>query len=110
MKRSNKNRIETAVMIGVLILTLAAWILAFLAIWVFTTWRGLRMDEIMFQLRAPLEGTGDGIIMKGVLSSVLPALLITAAVGAAYYWSQKRKKQNIVLACSTVLSVAVISA
>ena len=110
MKRSKKNKIETAVMIGVLIFTLAAWILAFLAIWVFTTWRGLRMDEIMFQLRAPLEGTGDGIIMKGVLSSVLPALLITAAVGAAYYWSQKRKKQNIVLACSTVLSVAVISA
>ena len=110
MKKSDKKIIHTAALTGALILTLAAWILAFLAIWVFMTWHGLRMDEIMFQLRAPLEGTGDGIIIRGVLSSVLPALLITAAVGAAYYFGQKRGKGNIVLACSTVISVAVIAA
>ena len=54
-----------------------AWVLVFLAVWVFSTWRGLRMDEIIFQLRAPLEGTGDGIIIKGVLSSILPASALT---------------------------------
>ena len=110
MKRSDKKNIKTALAAGALILTFAAWTLAFLAIWVFTTWRGLRMDEIMFQLRAPLEGTGDGIIMKGVVSSVLPALLVTAAVGAAYYFARKKEKENIILVCSTAVAAAVIAA
>ena len=48
------------------------------------------MDEMMFQLRAPLEGTGDGIIIRGVLESVLPALLLTVLTGVLYYIERKR--------------------
>ena len=50
---SNKNK---AALIATGILVLAGWILVFLAYWVFTTWPGLRMDELIFQLKAPLEG------------------------------------------------------
>ena len=59
------------------ILVFAAFVLVFLCRWVFTTWSGLRMDELIFQLKAPIEGTGDGIVMKGVVSSILPAVLLT---------------------------------
>ena len=104
----SKNKKITAALIGTMILSIAAWILAFLAIWAFRTWRGLRMDEMMFQLRAPLEGTGDGIIIRGVLESVLPALLLTVLTGVLYYIERKRNREKTVLLCSAVPSVAAV--
>ena len=104
----SKNKKITAALIGTMILSIAAWILAFLAIWAFRTWRGLRMDEMMFQLRAPLEGTGDGIIIRGVLESVLPALLLTVLTGVLYYIERKRNREKTVLLCSAVTSVAAV--
>ena len=47
--------------IAVLLTTVSA-ILFFTVIWAFTTWAGLKMDEILFHLKTPLEGTGGGII------------------------------------------------
>ena len=104
----NKNTKKTAALIGTMVLSMAAWILTFLATWAFRTWRGLRMDEMMFQLRAPLEGTGDGIIIKGVLESVLPALFLTALTGVLYYTGRKRNREKTVLMCSAVTSLAAV--
>lgn len=59
------------------VLIFTSFVLVFLCRWVFTTWSGLRMDELIFQLKAPIEGTGDGIVMKGVVSSILPAVILT---------------------------------
>ena len=107
--KKNQNKKKTAALIGTIVLSMAAWILAFLAIWAFRTWRGLRMDEMMFQLRAPLEGTGDGIILRGVLQSVLPALLLTALTVLLYLGSAKRNRGKTVLFCSAVTSVAAVA-
>ncbi len=84
MKRIERKRTEkikktkpSAVGIAAAIVMLAlASVLLFLEIWVFSTWRGLRMDEIIYQLNAPLEGTGDGIVSKGVTHSLIPAGII----------------------------------
>ena len=73
------------------ILVFASFVLVFLCRWVFTTWSGLRMDELIFQLKAPIEGTGDGIVMKGVVSSILPALILTGLFFV--FFSRSVKKQ-----------------
>lgn len=62
-------------------LVLIAAILLFLELWAFTTWTGLTMDEMIYHLSAPLQGTGNGMITKGVLHTAVPA-----AVVAAVFW------------------------
>ena len=88
------------------ILLLAGLILVFLARWVFSTWAGLRMDELIFQLKAPIEGTGDGIVMKGVISSLLPAIGLTALFFAAVFFL--RDKRGILLRAGAALGLFLI--
>ena len=94
MKNKNRNtkRTNAGWVAATGLLLLAGWILVFLARWVFSTWAGLRMDELIFQLKAPIEGTGDGIVMKGVLSSLLPAFALTALYFAIYCFAKNRRK------------------
>ena len=88
-QNNNPKRTGRAGLIITSLLLLAGWVLVFLARWVFTTWAGLRMDELIFQLKAPLEGTGDGIILKGVLNSTLPALALTGVFLIIYYFASQ---------------------
>ena len=105
-KKTNRNKSNAALAIAAGLLLLAGWILVFLARWVFSTWAGLRMDELIFQLKAPIEGTGDGIVMKGVLSSLLPALGLTALFFAVVFFL--REKRGILLRCGAALGVLLI--
>lgn len=107
--RDHKNKyIWIACIILSSILFAGGWILVFLARWAFTTWNGLRMDELLFQLRAPLEGTGDGIITKGVLSSVLPALALTCIFLFLFRIADKKRCGSYVLAAGALLGVVLI--
>lgn len=103
-KAKNPNR--GVILTGILVF--AAGILVSLARWVFTTWPGLRMDEIIFQLNAPLQGTGDGLILKGVLSSILPALALLFIYIAAVTAAKKRGRTGTVLNVSRLMSAVMI--
>ena len=107
-QNNNPKRTGRAGLIITSLLLLAGWVLVFLARWVFTTWAGLRMDELIFQLKAPLEGTGDGIILKGVLSSTLPALELTGVFLVIYYCASKKDRGKPVLICGGILSLLLI--
>ncbi|MDO5456179.1 MAG: hypothetical protein Q4F25_04600, partial [Eubacteriales bacterium] len=85
-----------------------AGVLVFLARWAFITWPGLRMDEIIFQLRAPLEGTGDGLILKGVLNSILPAAAILLIYSLTLLGVRTDKRRATVLLVSRILSAVMI--
>ena len=105
----HKNRdISLAGIIFTAVLVLGGWILVFLAKWVFDTWTGLRMDELIFQLKAPIEGTGDGIVIKGVLSSILPAAAMTALYFVLFRLALQRGKGKTALVLGRVLGVALI--
>ena len=105
-KMSKKN-IVLAVLSGLLLL--AGWILVFLVRWVFETWNGLQIEEMIFQLKAPLEGTGDGIILKGVLSSLLPALVLTGLACLIFIHAARKGKGGKVLLWSLVLGIILIT-
>ena len=89
---TDKASVINKILSGILIF--ASFVLVFLCRWVFTTWNGLRMDELIFQLKAPIEGTGDGIVMKGVVSSILPAVILTSLFFVFLYLIEKMSEGN----------------
>ena len=106
-KKMSKKDIALIILAGLLLL--AGWILVFLVRWVFSTWNGLQIEEMIFQLKAPLEGTGDGIILKGVLSSLLPAFALTGLTALIYAYAAGRGNGGKVLLLSGILGVVLIA-
>ena len=72
---SNKNKKIWGLVLDALLLivTFFSSLLAFSARWAFTNWSHLTMDEILFELKAPLAGTGNGMITDYVKRAVVPA-------------------------------------
>lgn len=53
--------------------------------WMFKTWNHLTMDELVFHLKSPLEGTNEGMIKDfiyscGIITIVTAAILIAAMI------------------------------
>ena len=81
VKKTRRPWFQTKIAAGItVVLVTVSAVLFFTAIWAFTTWAGLKMDEIIFHLKAPLEGTGGGMIIKYVTRCLLPGLLIMLSV------------------------------
>ena len=77
--------------------------IGFSARWGLTTWGELDIDEIIFQLQAPLAGTGNGMIRDYIVKAVLP----TAAVMVFYILGLrllKNKKLRIGFLCVCLLA------
>lgn len=75
---SRAGRIILSILFPVLLFAAVLAVLA--AHWALSQWGGLTMEEIVFELTAPLEGTGNGMIEDFILRCVVPAL---AACGCA---------------------------
>ena len=60
-------------MILSILLVVSGVLLVALARWVFATWNGLKMDEVIYHINAPIEGTGGDMIASGIVNCVIPA-------------------------------------
>ena len=69
-------------------------ILIFSEIWGFSTWAGLKMDEILFHLRMPLEGTGGGMLQKYATRCILPSVLVMLSVSALILHARRASKDR----------------
>ncbi len=69
---------------------LAVW-LAASVLWTFTNWYELTIEEIVFQLTAPLTGTGNNMVNKYLLNCVLPPTIVFILVMTAEYFLHKKK-------------------
>lgn len=110
-KREKKGK---GVVIGILkfldaffcVLLGALAMLAFRGIfWMLKTWNNLTMEELMFHLESPLEGTNTGMIVEFIQTCAVPAL-VTAVVLTLLFVLLRKKK---VLFPVAALSVFVIS-
>ncbi len=65
------------------------WFLWLTKRWVFSLWSELDVNEVLFHLNAPLEGTGNGMIGSFLMSALVPAIAIAAAVSFGMYALRK---------------------
>lgn len=77
-------------------------LIGFASRWAFTTWGDIDMDEIVFHLQNPLEGTGNGMIGDFLLKAALPTFLILA-VYIVLLILLKKGKRRIILTCAFLL-------
>ncbi len=102
MDRSLLRKISTAVLtIVTLLAVLAGSFIAALVRWAFSVWHNLKIDEILYHLTAPLEGTGDGLIRKFVIFCIVPAVLI--CILSAIVLRKYRDHKNYLLLSSGLL-------
>ncbi len=78
-------------------------------IWMFNTWSYLTMDELVYHLNSPLEGTSEEIIMQYVEYCVPAAILVLLAIVILMIVLHKRKKlYHITMAVIMLLSVLLV--
>ena len=105
MKRSRKRNI---IIEGILVIfAFIAALLLLSAHWAFSNWSSLTVEEIYFQLTAPLAGTGNNMIAKYVLSAVVPAAVIAAGLIVVLFLLRKKNLQRKVILPGIVVCAAV---
>ncbi len=108
-RKDRKTLIENILSVPVLICVAFAALIAFTLRWAFSFWANLTMDEIVYHLTSPLEGTGQDILMKFFLSAALPAVVTLVAVGVFFVFVRNKRKNwyagalaiTFVMACVT---------
>lgn len=75
MKNSSKKHLGVFTSIlAVLFLGLGVLLYAVVQ-WLITTWPNLKMDELMYEATAPLEGTGSNMITAFIQQAVVPMII-----------------------------------
>lgn len=78
------------VFISLLLITLAT-LFSFSISWMFKTWTNLSMDELVYHLTAPIEGTNKDMILNYLQSCLAPTILILLIVIILYIIFSKKK-------------------
>lgn len=106
MKKIRAILVKVAVVFDIMLTAVFAFIaplLLFSAWWMFRTWKNLTMDELVFHLTGPLEGTNSDIIIEYLLQCMIPSILILALtiIGMVIF----RKKKFFYLLDGVVLVI-----
>ena len=97
MQRDKMSKKKKVIMIvkgvGLLVSTIAM-LLCFSIKWMFDTWANLTMDELIYHLKAPLEGTYEDMIWDYILKCILPTIIIFIIVYVIMKMINKKGKKN----------------
>lgn len=77
--------------------------------WMFATWSNLTMDELVYHLTAPLEGTNSAMIREFAVYCIVPALAVMIVLILLLVFSRHRKRYFAVLLAALAVSVSVSS-
>ncbi len=89
-KTGRKILSAAGAILTVFLVTLSALLAASIT-WMFKTWKHLTMDELMYQLRAPMDGTNRNMIMDYIWSCI-PLTVIVLAVSIILLFLLRKKK------------------
>lgn len=101
MKKKHKIILGVGLVLST-ILALLASLLAFSAKWMFKTWTNLTMDELVYHLTAPLEGTNTDMIKDYCNECAVPVILILGCILFAIAANRKHTGilKKIAIVCS----------
>ena len=74
--------------------------------WVFRTWNHLSMEELVFHLKTPLEGTNTALVREYILECLLPSVIIFLLIQIFFFLI--RKKRFFHLANGILLTVLIL--
>lgn len=95
----------TGAVCSFIIITVAV-LICFSIKWMFDTWTNLSMEELVYHLTAPLEGTNEEMIWQYIRVCVVPTVLIMAGISALVVFGRKKEKPYWrVIAGAVVISV-----
>lgn len=90
------------------LLSTVGTLLCFSIVWMFDTWSNLTMDEMMYHLKAPLEGTNEGMIQEYLNTCAVPAILVFILVTIILLSLREKKRlYNIMIGVGIVLPVLI---
>ncbi len=94
------------------VLTVFLLILAILTmrsgLWMLDTWENLTMDELIFHLKAPMEGTNEELISGYITTCLLPALAISLLFSIVLFFTHKKKIIYRILHVTAMITSLVI--
>lgn len=106
MKKKHKIILVIGLVLST-ILALLASLLAFSAKWMFKTWTNLTMDELVYHLTAPLEGTNTDMIKDYCNECAVPVLLILGCI--LFVIAANRKHAEILKKIAIVCSAGAVA-
>lgn len=106
MKKKHKIILVAGLVLST-ILALLASLLAFSAKWMFKTWTNLTMDELVYHLTAPLEGTNTDMIKDYCNECAVPVLLILGCI--LFVIAANRKHAGILKKIAIVCSAGAVA-
>ncbi|MCR4777152.1 MAG: sulfatase-like hydrolase/transferase [Saccharofermentans sp.] len=94
--------------LAVLLIFLVA-MLAFAALWTMDTWQNNTMDQIMFHITSPVEGTSSEIIVGFILKVLLPSIAVTAAAVIVKLVLKKKEAKKKALRMANIVTAVVLA-
>lgn len=94
--------------LAVLLIFLIA-MLAFAALWTMDTWQNNTMDQIMFHITSPVEGTSSEIIVGFILKVLLPSIAVTAAAVIVKLVLKKKEAKKKALRTANIVTAVVLA-
>lgn len=92
------------------------YVIVFLAIlitssirWMFRTWTSLNMNELMFHLQSPVEGTDTGIIKSYIVSCLLVSVVLTAVLVFLYIKIKNRRRIVLGISLDCMICIAAVT-
>nr|WP_307998296.1 GBS Bsp-like repeat-containing protein [uncultured Merdimonas sp.] len=110
MRKVQKIAIKSAKVADIVLTVMFALIaplLLFSMWWMFRTWDNLSMDELMFHLNSPLEGTNTDMVREYIAECLLPAILILLVVVLLLVVFRKKRWFYLMDAILLVLGIVV---
>lgn len=109
LKQAKKKKGFWTTVFVILVCTVAA-LLFFSVQWVFRTWPNLKMDELMYQLTAPTEGTASDMYwayfyQAGIPTIVCLIVFVIVAITLSYASKQFRNKGKVALSICSVICI-----
>ncbi len=76
------------------ILTVFFVLFGFSLIWCLRTWKHLKMDELIYELSAPLQGVGNDMLVQYALNCVVPALVFVLILIVLHFFIAKKTEKT----------------
>ena len=106
MEKVKKILLIIGAVLGALLSTIGT-LLYFSIKWMFKTWTNLTMDELVYHMTAPLEGTNDGMIQEYLDVCAVPAILMLLLVVILFIAWRTKKRWYVVMGASIIVPIIV---